>query len=60
MTLTFGQGHPISHLLEALLTGYLLVTSHNFTVISVFRYCQKRINSKFSVYTMTVTKGKVN
>ena len=31
VTLTFGQGHPMSHNFEGLSTGYLLAKFHNST-----------------------------
>ena len=31
VTLTFGQGHPISHHFEELLTGYLLAKFYTYT-----------------------------
>ena len=58
VTLTFGQGHQMTHLFEGLHTDYLLVKSHNSTVNSVWDIVKNYIISKFLVNTMTLTKGQ--
>ena len=45
VTLTFGEGHPMTHQFKGLLLSYLLATSRNSTVNSVWniiKNCQKR------------------
>ena len=57
MTLTKGQGQPMSHHFEGLSTDYLLASIIT-TVNNVRDIVKKWIFSKFLVNTVTLTKGQ--
>ena len=60
VTLTFSQGHPMSHHFKFLPPGYLWAMSHNSTLNSVWdivKNVKKCLFSKFLVNTVTLTEG---